>query len=130
MNSSGSTSRKIAWWPWIIAVSGGALFLIGAARLVLRHRFGLIDALHCCLAVVPAALFLLVFAYVVQHARWVSVIPLFAAGVLAFTFPVFDIALGATLICAIAGPALSDWKNERCVLESTMAHGGEDEERR
>jgi hypothetical protein len=88
------------------------MFLLGAARLVFRHSFGFIDAIHCCLAVVPAALLLLVLAYVVQHARPVSVIPLFVAGVLIFTFPVFDVAAGAALMGAIAVPAISDWKTK------------------
>jgi hypothetical protein len=50
--------------------------------------------------------------YVLHHARLVSIIPLFLAGALLFSFPVFDVALGAALIAAMAGPTLSDWKNE------------------
>jgi hypothetical protein len=125
-----STLGNIAWGPWVIIVSGGALFLLGAARFVFRHSFGFIDAIHCCLAVIPAALLLLVLAYVVQHARLVSVIPLFVAGVLIFTFPVFDVAVGAALMGAIAIPALSEWKNAKRLLKSAMAHSGEDEEHR
>jgi hypothetical protein len=105
-----STSRNTAWGPWIIVAVGGLLFLAGAARFVLRRRFDFIDALHCCLAVIPACLLLVVFDYVLHHARLTSVIPLFVAGVLVFTFPVFDVSFGAVLIGAIAGPALSDWK--------------------
>lgn len=130
MSSDESTSRNIAWRPWIIVVFGGVLFLLGAARFVLRRHFGLIDALYCCLALVPAALLLLVLAYVIQHARLASVIPLFFAGVLVFSFPVFDIALGLALMGAIAGPALSEWKTERRLRNSTTAHGGENEESR
>ena len=111
MNSEESTSRSIEWGPWVIVVVGGVLSLLGDARFALSHRFGFIDALHCCLAVAPAALLLLVLAYVVQHARLVSVMPLFVAGVLIFTFPVFDIALGLALMGAVAGTALSEWKN-------------------
>ena len=127
MNSEKSTFRQIVWGPRITVATGGLLFLVGAARFVLRHRFGLIDALHCCLAVVPAALLLVVLAYVLQHARLVSVVPLFVAGVMIFTSPVFDVALGTTLIGAIAVPALSDWKNEKRLLKSATAHNGEDE---
>ena len=76
-----------------------------------RHHFGFSDALHCCLAVVPAGFLLLVFDYVIHHARLVSVIPLFLAGMLIFSFPVFDVALGLALIAATAGPALSEWKS-------------------
>ena len=129
MNSDDSTSRNIAWGPLVIVVFGGALFLLGAARFVLRHRFGFLDAIYCCLAVVPAALFLLVFAYVLQHAKLVAVIPLFAGGMLAFSFPVVDVALGLALMGAISGPALSEWRDEKHRLKSTAAHGGENEER-
>ena len=112
MISDESTSRNIAWGPWIIAVLGGALFLLGVGRFILRHRFSFTDALNCCLTVLPAALLLLVLAYVIQHAKLVSIIPLFAAGLLAFSSPVFDIALGMTLIGAIPGPAVRDWKTK------------------
>lgn len=127
MNSDKSTSRNFAWEPCIIVVLGGALFLLGAARFILRHRFGFIDALHCCLAVVPAGLFLLVLAYVIQHAKLVSAIPLFVGGMLAFSFPVADVALGLALMGAIAGPALSERRYEKQLLKSTPA-GDENEE--
>jgi hypothetical protein len=96
-----------------MAVLGGALFLLGVGRFVLRHRFSLTDALYCCLAVLPAALLLLVLAYVIQHAMLVSIIPLFAAGVLVFSSPIFDVAFGTALMGAVVGPALRDWKTER-----------------
>jgi hypothetical protein len=112
MISDELSSRNIAWGPWITAVLGGALFLLGVGRFVLRHRFGFADALYCCLAVLPAAFFLLVLAYVIQHAKLVSIIPLFAAGVLVFSSPIFDIALGMTLVGAMAGPALRDWRTK------------------
>jgi hypothetical protein len=128
VNSDETTSRNIAWGPWIIVAVGGLLFLLGAARFVLRHRFGFIDALYCCLAVVPAGLLLLVFAYVFQHATLVSVLPLFVAGVLVFSSPVFDVALGATLIGAMAGPALSEWKSEKHLRKSAAAHDSENKE--
>jgi hypothetical protein len=108
-----SNSRNIAWGPWIAMVLGGAVFLLGAGRFVLRHHFGFTDALDCCLVVPLAGLLLLVLAYVVQHARLVSVIPLFAAGVLVFSSPVFDVGLGLALMGAIASPALRDWRNEK-----------------
>lgn len=116
MISDESTSRSIAWGPWIIAVLGGALFLLGVGRFILRHRFGFTDTLYCCLAVLPAALLLLVLAYVIQHARLVSIIPLFAAGMLVFSSPVFDIALGMTLMGAVVSPALRDWKTKRSFI--------------
>jgi hypothetical protein len=90
---------------------GGPLFLIGSGRLVLEHRFDFIDALYCLLAVIPAGLLLLVFAYVLDHARLVSVLPLFVAGLLVFSSPVFGVALGLAMMGA-AGPALKEWKDE------------------
>ncbi|MDD5542273.1 MAG: hypothetical protein PHX83_03795 [Acidobacteriia bacterium] len=125
VNSEESTSQNIAWGPWIVVGFGALLFLLGAGRFVLKHRFGFIDALHCCLAVVPAGLLLLVFEYVLHHARRVSIILLFVAGVLAFSSPVFDVALGLALMGAMASPALSDWKNKNRLRKSTTAPGGE-----
>ena len=54
---------------------------VSARHPALCH-FGLTDALNCCLAVLPTALLLLVIAYVIQHARLASIIPLFTAGIL------------------------------------------------
>jgi hypothetical protein len=112
LNSTDSTSRNIAWGPWIVASFGFLLFLLGVARFILRHHFSFTDALYCALAIVPAGVLLLVFDYVLHHAKLVTIIPLLLAGLLLFTFPVFDVALGLTLMGAMAGPALSDWKNE------------------
>lgn len=102
---------------------GGLLFVLGAARFVLRHRFSFIDALHCCLAVIPAGLFLLVVAYVVQHARLASIIPLCAGGLLAITSPMVDISLGLALMGAVAGPALSEWKSAKRLVENAGTDG-------
>lgn len=111
-NPDNSTSRNIAWGPWIVLAIGVLLFLLGAARFILRHHFSFTDALYCALVVIPAGVLLLVFDYVLHHAKLVCVIPLFAVAVLTFSSPVFDVALGLALIGAFAGPALSDWKNE------------------
>lgn len=113
MNSDESTSPNIEWGPWIIITVGGLLFLVGVDRFFLRHRFGFIDALHCCLALVPAGVLLLVFDYVLHHAKLVSVLLLLLAGLLVSSFPVFDVALGLVLMGAIAGPLLSEWKYEK-----------------
>jgi hypothetical protein len=108
-----STSRNIEWGPLVLGSLGLLLFLLGAARFFLRHHFALTDALYCALAIVPAGILLLVFDYVLHHAKLVSVIPICFAGLLLFTFPVFDVALGLTLVATVAGPALSNWKDER-----------------
>jgi hypothetical protein len=100
MNSDESTSKNIEWGRWIILAFGMALFLFGAWRFVLKHHFGFLDAIHCCLAVIPAGLLLLVIAYVVQHAKLASVVPLAAAVALLFSSPVFDVALGLVLMGA------------------------------
>ncbi len=130
LNSSESTFRNIAWGGWIIVAFGGVLFLLGVGRFVLRHRFGFLDAVYCGLAVIPAGLLLLVFDYVLHHAWLVSIIILIMAGVLVFSFPVFDVALGLALMGAIAGPALSDWKNENRLRKSTTALDGKNKERK
>lgn len=134
MNAPESIGRQIAWAPLIIAGVGLALFLLGAVRFVLKHRFGFIDALYCCLAVVPAGVFLLVFSYVLQHAKFVSIIPIFASAILIFSFPVMDIALGLAMMGAVAIPALDQCKKDQCknkegLSKSTSSHGGENEGR-
>ncbi len=128
MNSDESTSRKIAWGPLVGVVIGALLFLLGAGRFIVRHSFGLTDALYCCLTVVPALLLLLVIAYVVQHAILASVVPLALAGVAAYSFPVFDVALGLALMGIVADSALSDWKYEKRRGKSAAAHGSENDE--
>ena len=123
MNSEKSTSRNSAWGLWIATALGGLLFLLGAGRFALRHRFGFIDALYCCLAVIPAGSLLLIFDYVFHHARLVSILLFFLAGILALSSPVFDVALGVALIAAIAGPILREWKDEKRLRESTRTSG-------
>jgi hypothetical protein len=129
VNSNESTLRNIPWGAWIVVAVGCVLFLLGVGRFVQRHHFGFMDVLYCCLALVPAALLLLVIAYVVQHAKLASVVPLALAGVLVFSSPVFDVALGLALMGTIAGPALSEWKNEKRLQKSTASHGDENKER-
>lgn len=128
MNAADSISGKISWGPWIIGVSGVVLFLVGSIRFVLKHRFGAIDALYCCLAIVPAGLFLLVFSYVLQHAKLASIIPLFAGGIMIFSFPAIDVALGLAMLGVVAGPALEEWKNKKGLPKSAEAQGGENAE--
>jgi hypothetical protein len=128
VTTDGSTSRNIAWGPWMLAAVGGLMFLHGAGRLVLLHRFGFIDALYCCLAIVPAGLLLLVFDYVLHHAKLVAVIPLILAATLAYSSPIFEVAIGLALLGAVAGPALEEWKYEKRLRKSTAAHSGEEKE--
>jgi hypothetical protein len=113
LNSDKSSSEDVAWGPWVIGALGGVLLALGVARFVQRHGFDYLDALYCCLAVVPAGLGLLVLAYVIQHAKLAAVIPLVATGVLVFAYPVFDVALGLALWGAVAVPALSEWRTKR-----------------
>jgi hypothetical protein len=119
------TLRTIEWGPLIIFSAGAALFSLGTGRFIVRHRFSLTDALHCCLAMVAAWLLLLVIAYVVQHGKLVSVVPLFLAGFLAFSFPVFDVAFGLVVMAMIGVPAVSDWRTKKIPLESATAPEGE-----
>jgi nicotinamide riboside transporter PnuC len=127
-NPTDSTSRNIEWGPWIVVASGLLLFLLGTARFILRRQFGFMDALHCALTIVAAGFLLLVFDYVLHHAKLVVVIPLFAAGVLVYSSPVFDVALGLTLMGAMAGPALSDWKDAQRLRTSGAPNEGENNE--
>jgi len=97
--------------------AGTVVFSLGTGRFIVRHNFSLRDALNCCLALVPAWLLLLVIAYVIQHAKLISIIPLFMAGLLGFLFPVFDVAFGFVLMGMIVTPALSDWRSKKIPLE-------------
>ena len=124
MNGADSNSGKIAWGPWLIGISGVVLFLVGSVRFVLKHRFGPVDALYCCLAVVPCGLFLLVFSYVLQHAKMASIIPLFMGGIMIFSFPVIDVALGLAMLGVVVGPALGEWKNKKGLPKSIGSHSG------
>ena len=127
MNSEKSTSGNIAWGAWIAIAAGGLLFLLGAGRFARGHHFGFADALYCCLAVIPAGLLLLVFDYVLHHAKLVSILVLIMAGLLVVSFPAFDVGLGVALMAAIAGPALREWKDEKRLRES-VAPGGKNKE--
>jgi hypothetical protein len=122
------TCRKIEWGPLIVVVVGALLFLLGAGRFFLRGHFAFVDAIYCCLVLIPAGVLLLVSDYVLHHAKLAAVIPLFLAGVLVFSYPVFDVALGLVLMGAIGGPALGEWKDERRRPKSAAATGGGNEE--
>ena len=50
------------------------------------------------------------------------------AGMLAVSFPAFDVALGMALMAAIAGPALREWKDEQRLRESATTPDGENKE--
>jgi hypothetical protein len=127
--SGESTSRNIAWGACIIVVIGAILLLLGAWRFIHAARFGLMDVLYCCLAVIPAMLLLLVFDYVLHHAILVSVIPLLVSLALIVASPAFDVALGLALVGAIAVPALNEWRQERRLRRSVPVHKCEDQER-
>lgn len=127
LDADGFIFRKIEWGRLILFAVGTLLFLLGMGRFIVLHTFGWMDALYCCLAVVPAGLLLLVIAYVVQHAILVSVVPLFMAGLLALSSPVFDVALGLALMGAIVSPALSDWRTKQ-QLRKSVAQGSENKE--
>ena len=130
MSPDESPSRNIAWGPSIVVAVGGLLFLLGVGRFVLRHGSVFIDIFYCCLAVIPAGMFLLVFDYVLHHAKLVSVIVFLMAGLLLFSVPTFDVALGLALMGAIAGPALRDRKNENRLRKSAGVPCSENQARK
>jgi hypothetical protein len=98
---------------------GLGILLLGARDFYLREHFGLVDALHCGLLLIPAAALLLLTSYVVQHAKLVVVMPLFVAGVLVRAYPSFAEAMGLVLVGAIVGPALREWRDARNQRTST-----------
>jgi hypothetical protein len=125
VKSDGFAWCKIEWGALILFLVGSMLFLLGVSRFLVRHSFGLMDALYCCLVLVPAGLLLIVIAYVVQHARLVAVIPLFLAGLLVVSYPAFDLALGLALMGAVAAPKWNDWKSARASIEPAAVPEGE-----
>ena len=104
------------------------LFLLGVGRFVTRHHFTLTDALYCGLALAPAGLLLLIFSYVFHHARIVAVLVIGVAGMLAWSSPIFDVALGLALMAVIAGPMMNEWKDEKRLREGKTAAAGENTE--
>ena len=101
-------SRKVAWGPLIVVAIGAMLFLLGVGRFVHRHRFGMVDALFCCLAVIAGGVLLLVFDYVLHHAKLASIMVLVLGVVLVSSSPAFDVGLGLALMAAIISPALCE----------------------
>jgi len=128
MSANGSTSRPIEWGQCIVIAVGSLLFLLGVTRFILADRFGFVDVLHCCLAVIPMALLLLVFDYVLHHAKLAAVIPLVLALTLVVSSPAIDVALGLAVIGAIAGPMLTEWRDERRKLRPSSKPEGENKD--
>ncbi len=119
-------SGPISWGQCLVIAAGELLLLGGATRFFLAARFGWMDALHCCLAMVPAGLFLLVFDYVIHHARLASVIPLVAAIAVVVSSPAFDVGLGLALMGAVAAPAAREWREERRARVGAAAESAQD----
>ena len=113
MSTEEPISPKVAWGPLIVVAIGAMLFLLGAGRFVHRHRFGMVDALFCCLAIVAGWVLLLVFDYVLHHARLVSIMVLVLGAVLVSRSPAFDVGLGVALLGAIISPALGEWRRAK-----------------
>lgn len=128
MNANASGRRSIAWSPLLILTVGALLLLLGVGRFVARHHFTLTDAMYCVLALAPAGLLLLIFSYVFHHARIVAVLLTGVAGLLAWSSPILDVALGVALMAAIAGPMMNEWKDEKRLREAKTAAAGENTE--
>jgi hypothetical protein len=108
MNTVASESRKIEWGPCLVLAAGGALLFVGAARFYINGGFGIATALYCCLVVIPAAMLLLVFDYVLHHAKLVAIMPLLLALMLIITSPVFNVAIGLALMGAVVLPLINE----------------------
>jgi hypothetical protein len=108
-----SVLRNFPWGALVVVALGGLLLFLGTWRFHLRHHFGLVDALHCGMAIIPAGLLLLVSDYVLHHAKLVLPMPLILAGILIRSSPAFDVAIGLVLAGAVAGPLLREWQDKR-----------------
>ena len=113
MSSEATIAPKIEWAPLLVAGIGVVVLLLAARSFYLGGHFGLIDALYCGLLLIPAAALLLLTSYVLQHGKFVVVMPVFLAGLLVRAYPSFAVALGFALIGAVVGPALNEWKEAR-----------------
>jgi hypothetical protein len=113
MISDEKASSPIEWKHVAVIGIGVAVLSYGVRGFHLRGHFGLLDALYCLLMLIPAAAYLLVTSYVLQHAALVVVIPLFLAFVLVRGFPAFAVALGLALVGVILDGVLREWKNAR-----------------
>ena len=113
VRSDATTVRKIEWGPVLVAGIGVGVLLLGARGFYQRGHFGLVDALHCGLLLIPAAALLLLTSYVLQHGKLAALMPVFIAALLIHAYPKFAVALGLALVGAIVGPALGEWKDAR-----------------
>ena len=111
--SSPAIKRRVPWAAGAVTTLGVLLLLLGVWRFAARPHFSLYDALGCLLALLPAALLLLVFDYVLHHAPLVTIMVLAIALALHFASPVWDVALGAVLLAAIVFPAIKEWRETR-----------------
>jgi asparagine N-glycosylation enzyme membrane subunit Stt3 len=130
VSSDASGRRSIAWGPLLIMMVGALLFSLGVGRFVSRHHFTLTDAIYCGLALAPAGLLLLIFSYVFHHARIVAILLVGAAGLLAWSSPIFDVALGLALMAAMGGPMMNEWKDEKRLCEAKTVAAGENLEQK
>ena len=113
MTSDEKPARYIEWPHVAVTGIGIVVLFFGARGFYLRGHFGLVDALYCLLMLIPAAVYLLVTSYVIQHARLAALIPIVFGVVTAGAYPAFAVALGLSLIGVIVDGALREWKNAR-----------------
>ena len=111
MSPDTTGARKIALGPMLAVAVGMALLFLGGRGLYSIGHFRLVDALYCGLLMIPAALLLIITSYVLQHAKFVAVLPVLFAGVAVRTYPSFAVALGVTVLVAVLGPELRDRKD-------------------
>ena len=106
-------ANRISWGPLLVGAVGLVLVGLGARGYYLTGHFGLSDALSCGLLLVPAALLLLVTAYVIQHAWLVGIIPILFAALLVNKYDSFAVAMGVALVGAVVGPIVRERKQAR-----------------
>lgn len=112
--------RRVPWAAVVVAVLGVVWFLFGVWRFAMNPHFGGYDALRCLLALVPAALLLLVFDYVLHHAPLVTIMLIIVAAGLHAASPVWDVALGAVLVAAIVPPLMQEWRETKAAPKRSI----------
>jgi hypothetical protein len=108
MDNNNSSWRRLEWGRWLMTGIGVGLTALGARGYLLRGHIGWIDAFYSLLMLVPAAVLLLLEAYLFQHAKLVAVMPLFIAILLVKDYPAFAVALGLALLALTVGPLIQE----------------------
>jgi cell division protein FtsW (lipid II flippase) len=87
----------VAKGPALLLLLGVAIFAAGAARYYRHGNFSLVQAGYCLVAVLASMMVLLVFDYMLHHARIVAVMVLIFVALFLVASPAFCVGMGVGL---------------------------------